>query len=106
MFNKLNTAAVLLGSSSLLVSAFPHIAEMVAEQKRQVGLPAIPFPEWPGLPTHALYNKFDAAAQYVSVSGEHEYRAPGPGDIRGPCAGLNAAANQYVLRSFTQCMQH
>lgn len=27
----------------------------------------------------------------MSVSGEHEWRASGPGDIRGPCAGLNAA---------------
>ncbi|KAF1818800.1 Cloroperoxidase [Dissoconium aciculare CBS 342.82] len=100
MFNKLSTTAVLLSSSSLLVSAFPHIAQLVAEQqKRQIGLPAVPFPEWPGLPTHALYNKFDAAAQHVSVSGKHEYRAPGPGDIRGPCAGLNAAANHgYIPR--------
>lgn len=31
--------------------------------------------------------------QLVSVSGEHQYVAPGPGDIRGPCPGLNAAAN-------------
>lgn len=62
----------------------------------EVGLPtgAIPFPEYPGKPSHALYNKFDAASQRVSTTGEHAFIAPGPNDIRGPCAGLNAAANQ------------
>lgn len=30
---------------------------------------------------------FDAKDQLVSITGEHEYRAPGPGDIRGPCPG-------------------
>jgi hypothetical protein len=34
MFNKLSTTAVLLSSSSLLVSAFPHIAQLVAEQQK------------------------------------------------------------------------
>lgn len=57
----------------------------------------IPFPEYPGAPTHALYNKFDAEAQLVSVSGDHAWEAPGPGDIRGPCPGLNAAANHNYL---------
>jgi len=36
---------------------------------------------------------FDAKSQLVDVHGEHEWQAPGPGDIRGACAGLNAAAN-------------
>lgn len=38
---------------------------------------------------------FNAQAQYVDVSegSGHEYRAPGPGDLRGPCPGLNALAN-------------
>lgn len=36
---------------------------------------------------------FDPKDQLVSVSGEHVWAAPGPGDIRGPCPGLNAAAN-------------
>lgn len=31
------------------------------------------------------------------MSGEHAYADPGPGDIRGPCAGLNAAANHGYL---------
>lgn len=55
-------------------------------------MPAVvPFPEWPGTPNHATYNKFDAASQLVSTSGAHAWQAPGNGDIRGPCAGLNAA---------------
>lgn len=60
----------------------------------------IPFPEYPGTPDHASYNKFDATAQKISVTGEHAWAAPGPNDIRGPCAGLNAAANHgYIPRS-------
>ncbi|EPQ30141.1 uncharacterized protein PFL1_02258 [Pseudozyma flocculosa PF-1] len=37
--------------------------------------------------------KFDEAAQRIDVSGSHEWRAPQPGDIRGPCPGLNVLAN-------------
>lgn len=42
---------------------------------------------------------FDAADQYVDVrpGTEHEWRPPGPGDKRGPCPGLNAAANSGFL---------
>lgn len=41
-------------------------------------------------------NTFDAAKQYIDVSegSGHEWVAPGPGDLRGPCPGLNAFANQ------------
>jgi hypothetical protein len=64
----------------------------------QIGIaPVAPFPEYPGTPGHALYNKFDAKSQLVSTSGEHAFIAPGTGDIRGPCAGLNAAANHGYL---------
>lgn len=55
------------------------------------------FPEYPGSPAHATYSKFDPAAQLVFTSGNHSWIAPGPGDIRGPCAGLNAAANHGYL---------
>ena len=40
---------------------------------------------------------FDAASQLVSVTGEHEFVAPGSGDQRGPCPGLNALANHGYL---------
>ena len=60
----------------------------------------MPFPEYPGLPSQALFTEFDAAEQLVSVHGDHEYRDPGSHDIRGPCPGLNAAANHgYLPRS-------
>ncbi|KAB8446271.1 hypothetical protein FH972_025251 [Carpinus fangiana] len=43
---------------------------------------------------------FNAKAQYVSTSGEHAYADPAPDEIRGPCPGLNAAANHaYLPRS-------
>jgi hypothetical protein len=33
---------------------------------------------------------FDEKDQEVSVSGEHKYIKPGPGDIRGPCPGVRS----------------
>ena len=60
----------------------------------------MPFPEYPGGPAHGLYNKFDPITQRISTTGLHAWVAPGPGDIRGPCPGLNAAANHgYIHRS-------
>ena len=40
---------------------------------------------------------FDAGLQRVDVSGQHAFVAPGPGDKRGPCPGLNALANHGYL---------
>lgn len=60
----------------------------------------MPFPEYPGAAAHATFNEFDPVAQKVSTTGKHAFIAPGPDDIRGPCAGLNAAANHgYLPRS-------
>ncbi|KAF8699235.1 Peroxidase, family 2, partial [Rhizoctonia solani] len=43
---------------------------------------------------------FDPVKQRIDVSGEHEFRPPGPNDRRGPCAGLNALANHgFIPRS-------
>jgi hypothetical protein len=38
---------------------------------------------------------FDGEKQYINVSkgSGHEWVAPGPNDLRGPCPGLNAFAN-------------
>lgn len=100
MVGKLITA-LLLQASPLLVAGFPHIQKMLEEQKlqgRQIGVPSlVDFPEWPGAPNHATYDKFDPEAQRVSTSGEHEWRAPGPGDIRGPCSGLNGMSPRIHL---------
>ncbi|KAF2716436.1 hypothetical protein K431DRAFT_307771 [Polychaeton citri CBS 116435] len=40
---------------------------------------------------------FDAASQYISNKGAHAFVAPGSGDARGPCPGLNAMANHNYL---------
>jgi len=89
----------LLLQALAVVDAFPHMAKRMSQatEKRQAVPAVVPFPEYPGLPTHALFNQFDAGAQLVSVSGEHAFIAPGPDDIRGPCPGLNAAANHGYL---------
>ena len=37
----------------------------------------------------------------------HAFEAPGPNDIRGPCPGLNAAANHHVgSYSCDLCLKH
>jgi hypothetical protein len=38
---------------------------------------------------------FNEKAQFINVTkgSGHEYVAPGPNDLRGPCPGLNAFAN-------------
>ena len=48
---------------------------------------------------------FNAEAQYVNVSAGsgHEYVAPGPNDLRGPCPGLNAFANHVSFSFFLLC---
>ncbi|KUJ08333.1 Cloroperoxidase, partial [Mollisia scopiformis] len=40
---------------------------------------------------------FDAQDQLVSVTGEYVWQSPAVSDIRGPCPGLNAAANHGYL---------
>lgn len=40
---------------------------------------------------------FDEEEQFVSVDGEYAFVAPTKSDIRGPCPGLNAAANHGYL---------
>lgn len=63
--------------------------------------PVTTFPEYPGRPGHATYNKFSKKDQLIDVTSDaHKFIAPGPNDIRGPCAGLNAAANHgYIPRN-------
>lgn len=51
---------------------------------------------------HAVINpasfKYNAQEQYVDLtSDEHKFIPPGPGDIRGPCPGLNLLANHGYL---------
>lgn len=51
-----------------------------SQEKRQTGPAGLPF------------TTFDEN-QLIDVTGTHKWVAPGPGDIRGPCPGLNALAN-------------
>lgn len=49
-------------------------------------------------PTPCL--NFDPEDQLVSVTGQYAYASPAADEIRGPCPGLNAAANHgYLPRS-------
>ncbi|KAF1988889.1 Cloroperoxidase [Aulographum hederae CBS 113979] len=80
------------------VIAFPHLSEEYAEfVKRQI--PTLPLSqnEHNSGPIDSLV--FDATEQFVDVrpGTTHEYRDPGPNDKRGPCPGLNAAANHGFL---------
>lgn len=48
---------------------------------------------------HHICDTF-SESQLVSTSGDHAYAKPAPDEIRGPCPGLNAAANHgYLPRS-------
>ena len=40
---------------------------------------------------------FDPSSQLVNTTGEYAWVAPGTGDQRGPCPGLNALANHGYL---------
>jgi len=78
---------IALGLAALIEQsyAFPAIAEEAVriaaanapEQKRQLVSPG-----------------FNAGLQYVSNKGAHKFVAPSKTDLRGPCPGLNAMANQ------------
>ncbi|KAF2173462.1 hypothetical protein M409DRAFT_15744 [Zasmidium cellare ATCC 36951] len=114
-------SAVLLGSMALSASAFPAVMQMsdailkarnleqaaelhkrAEEEKRQ-----LPDPTAAQALSQARGNcgvipctVFDATEQYVSNTGEHAYASPAADEIRGPCPGLNAAANHgYLSRS-------
>jgi hypothetical protein len=103
-----STSHVLLGLLAATVSAFPtamleeamkspalaaRAAQIVStKDKRQVTAD----------PSSALFEPvpiFKAAAQYVDVGpgSGHEWQAPGPNDLRGPCPGLNAFANHGFI---------
>ncbi|KAI5195675.1 Cloroperoxidase [Aureobasidium subglaciale] len=99
-----NTLKVLLGLASLAgafpasvleaVKFHPELQARANEilQKRQAGAAS----------AQAIFEPvpiFNAAEQYVNISAGsgHEYVAPGPNDLRGPCPGLNAFANHNFL---------
>ncbi|KAI5363761.1 putative chloroperoxidase [Septoria linicola] len=104
--------AVLAGSLAL-TSAFPFAldqlaAESVATLEKRQSVPS----NTPGSAAAKAFSRsrkhcgvrgcttFDAVAQKVSVTGAYAYASPRPDQIRGPCPGLNAAANHgYIPRA-------
>ena len=90
------TSVVLLLSQD--VSAFPTaLNEMVAEATRsqldaRAGAPTGGAPD-----AEAALLGFNPSTQYVSNTGKYAFVAPGAGDQRGPCPGLNAMANHGYL---------
>lgn len=92
--------AVVFASAVSSTLAYPHIAAKVAADrlaKRQTLGTIVPMPKNAGIPRPPGFPKFDPTTQLTSTTGDHAWIAPGPGDIRGPCAGLNAAANHGYL---------
>lgn len=65
MFGKIFVPPLLLGGFPYLVYAFSTMTERSFQKLEQrVGVPPlVEFPEFPGDPNHALYNKFDPATQ-------------------------------------------
>jgi len=99
-----NSQALALLASASSVAAFPQLMELdsalsgkLANLEKRAVEPPYRAPVVPinrpntGLPPLG----FDAADQFVDVSdsGPHPFKAPGPGDKRGQCPGLNAASN-------------
>jgi len=83
-------------SSSSLAAAMPGMA---ATLERRQSLPSLPLSQAQGNSGPFPSLQFSAADQFVDVrpGTTHQFIAPGPNDKRGPCPGLNAAANHGFL---------
>ncbi|KAG5659672.1 hypothetical protein KAF25_002231 [Fusarium avenaceum] len=75
-------------------NAVPEACPFAAEREKRDAEAGCPFAK-----KEKRAAKFDAKKQRVSVSGEHQWKAPNfkLGDQRGPCPGLNALANHGYL---------
>ena len=96
---KTTLAVSLLALAATEVAAFPRMA---AEQAAR--LEASPRGKRSTLARspHKKRVSFDPKSQYVSTTGDHAFVPPNfnGGDVRGPCPGLNAAANHgYIPHS-------
>jgi len=101
MRSSITNLAIFGLSAGQLAQAFPAgLSDAVVngmlkeDQKRNVGDCPFAKRQAPG-----VRPPFDPALQYVSNTGEHAFRAPSSTDRRGPCPGLNAAANHGYLPS-------
>lgn len=71
---------------------------MESDFLKRAGVPSLgSFPDNMGLANEGRPFIFDEKLQFVDLTGDHEWRAPGPTDQRGPCAGLNALANHGFI---------
>ncbi|THV51458.1 hypothetical protein BGAL_0110g00170 [Botrytis galanthina] len=96
---KVTSIVVLLALTASEVAAYPRLAAEHAERlaKSQLGKRSTAARD--PLQKRA---SFDAASQYVSTTGKYAFVPPNfrAGDVRGPCPGLNAAANHgYIPHS-------
>jgi hypothetical protein len=68
-------------------------------RRRQVSIPTLPLSQNEGNSGPIDSTTFSASDQYVNVKAGsgHEYQDPSTNDKRGPCPGLNAAANHGFL---------
>lgn len=89
-------ATTLLSTSVLSHPGLTNILQEQNLEKRQTAAQALSAAESNCGPNGPCLG-FNEKAQFVSTTGEHAYRPPGKGDIRGPCPGLNAAANHGYL---------
>lgn len=99
---------VLFALSAIQVTAFPHlnvkgVEELTELAKGSGECPHLAKQNQAACP-HLAKNKdlkrqttFDPTSQHVSTTGEYAWVAPGAGDQRGPCPGLNALANHGYL---------
>lgn len=97
---KINTLQITLASLVATSEAFPHMAlkmakELASKNGKRQSLPSIPLDSSDYTGTYTTV--FDADDQYVSNTGDYLYVAPGSGDNRGPCPGLNAMANHNYI---------
>lgn len=87
----------ILALAAAEVAAYPKLALEHAEKlaKSQLGKRSTAARD-PGVQKRV---SFDAASQYVSTEGQHVFVPPDykAGDVRGPCPGLNAAANHGYI---------
>ena len=99
---------VFLALSAIHVIAFPRlnangVKELVKLAKKSGDCPHLAKQggaECPHLAKHTELKRqttFDPISQHVSTTGKYAFVAPGAGDQRGPCPGLNALANHGYL---------
>lgn len=93
---KFSSTLFALSSGSALVSAFPALSERNLEGLTSDRLEAaIRSFEQHRLEKRILID----SSKPIDTTGEHAFQAPGEGDQRGPCPGLNVLANHgYISR--------